>query len=214
MSYLNNLIEHPTDKAVIEIYFQGLNNSIYEKQSPDNIKFVEKSFETDLFTVESYSMYQKTKFIHIIKNSFSNIVSSLIYKSHQKEYLLINRILNSFYYDYYFLFRNSTLLDNYLIVLNEDPFTKQKTQITRIAVHLEIKSNNIPLKPTHLGDTWKVNSMTAKNFIGVDPSRLPSWKDEIHNVEVPYINYNLLTLKMNKLKRRYMTFLTLIYRIF
>ena len=175
-------------KEVLENYFKGLYYSLYEKVPKDNIRFVEKSVENAEFAFELYSMYPKAKFIHIIRNPYSNIVSFRKFKSIQKGYPLINRVLKSFYNDYYFLYKNSNLLDNYLIVSYEDLVTKPKAEMTRIADHLEIKFDDILLKPTHLGVQWEGNSMTSKPFKGIDQSRLHSWKNEIHSMEMYYIN--------------------------
>lgn len=186
--YLQELPEHCSHKEIMEKYYQGIYYALYNEELPEKIRIVEKSVENAEFAAELANMYPDAKFLHIIRNPYANMVSFRKYKSIVTGYPLINRIINSFYNDYYYLYKNLNLLDNYFVISYEKLVSQPRKEMNRIAEYLDIPFDSVLLNPTHLGESWGGNSMTDQSFNGIDSSRLQAWKGEIHPLEIYYLN--------------------------
>lgn len=176
-------------KFILEQYFKAIYYSINKRELGKERRIVEKSVENAEFAQYYNKFYPQAKFIHIIRNPYSNFVSLRKYKSIDFGYPIIRRMLRTLYNNYYYLYRNQKLIKNYFIIRYEDLVTNPSKWLKKISNFLDIEFQNSLLEPTYRGVRWKGNSLSDKNFTEISPIRLNSWKKEINPIEIIYINH-------------------------
>jgi len=186
--FIDNYFKFDKESEKISVYFNAIHMSLFKKPIPTNIRVVEKSVENAEFALELYHYFPDAKFIHIIRNPYSNIVSLRKAKSVKHNYPLINRIIRTFYNNYYFLYKNKKIIKNYYVLKYEDLILEPKTHIQKICKFLEIEYHPILERPTQLGEIWYGNSTTGKKFFNISSENLNTWENEIHPMEIFYIN--------------------------
>ncbi|NHZ84676.1 MAG: hypothetical protein GWP19_02210, partial [Planctomycetia bacterium] len=198
-----------SDKIRIQKYFAAIYYSQFSKQIPANIRIVEKSVENAEFAVDLAQYFPNAKFIHILRNPYSNFVSLRKYKSIKFGYPIMRRIIRTLYNNYYFLSHNKRRINNYYVLKYEDLVSDPRREIERLCNFLNLTFEEILLTPTSLGKLWAGNSTSGTQFWGIDTSTLNHWKSNISDFEVCYINklfthvfeeYDYPLIEYNKLK--------------
>jgi len=182
---IQNVYDH---KECISKYFGAIHYSVEGTTLPNNARIVEKSVEHAEFALELLHMFPKAKFIHILRNPYSNIVSIRKFKVLTVKFPIIRRILRTLYTNYYFLYKNRNLIKNYKVIRYEDIVSNPEFSIKDICEFLDIDFEDILMKPTYLGQPWSGNSITNTKFNKISNERLGKWKNEIYPMEVYYIN--------------------------
>jgi len=185
-SKIKNIINN--DKKLIKKYFEALYYALTSTDLPDNKRIVEKSVENAEFAIELNNLFPDAKFIHIVRNPYSNFVSLRKYKSINFGYPIIRRMIKTLYNNYYFLYKNKKVIDDYFIIRYEDLVTHPKEFIIKLCHFVNIKFRQILLTPTYNGKLWDGNSMEDKKFNTISSERLGSWQNEIYSMEIQYIN--------------------------
>lgn len=176
-------------KLSIEHYFESMYASLFKKELSDNIRVIEKSVENAEFAIDLKTMYPKAKFIHIVRNPYSNLVSIRKYKSKNKKPPVLKHIMDSMYNSYYHLEKNKRILKNdYLVVRYEDLVSDTETKMNEITDFLNITREAILYKPTVNGELWGGNSTTGKKFNKISNEFLDLWKSTITPLEIEMIN--------------------------
>lgn len=183
-----NLNEEHTIAEAFNLFVDATHLSLFDNDLESNRNWVEKSVEHTEFAVDIRKAYPKSKFIHIVRNPYSNLVSLRRYKSIGHGYPLIHRVLQTLENSYYHLEQNQRVLNNYLVVKYEDLVADPKKSMLEIASFINVDFEDVLLKPTHMGDPWQGNSGTGKAFSGVSGANLGKWKSEIHPTEAYYVN--------------------------
>ena len=70
--------------------------------------------------MELHQLFPNAKFVHIVRNPYSNIVSFRRFFTSGGTYPLLNRMISSMRNNYYFLYKNRDLIPNYYIIRYED----------------------------------------------------------------------------------------------
>lgn len=182
------LNEDHTIAEAFNLFIEAAHRSLFEMPLKENVFWVEKSVEHAEFALDIRKAFPNSKFIHIVRNPYSNLVSLRKYKSLNFGYPLIHRVLQTLENSYYHLERNQRLLDNYLVVRYEDLVSEPEKKMNEIATFMGISFDGSLLVPTNLGKPWKGNSTTGKPFSGVSSGNLDRWKNEIEPMEVAYVN--------------------------
>lgn len=172
--------------AVIEA-IEGGNNKFYiAEKSVENFEFAE--------TLSRY--FPDSKFVHIIRNPYSNVASIRKYKLHGSGRIpSYRRILKSIQQSEYYLERNSLSIDNYLKVKYEKLANDPEKMMHKIAGFLDISFDDILLRPTVLGELWEGNSVTDKKFSSIEQTYT---EKEIYQLEILLVNRFL-----NKILQRF-----------
>jgi len=187
-SFLSSASEHDDDKTRIEGYFTSIYRAIERKELPDSLRIVEKSVENAEFAYELSNLFPAAKFIHIVRNPYANFVSIRRYKSHRYGYPIIRRVVKTLYNSYYYLYKNQRTIKNYKVIEYENLVLNPKEQLTALCDFLEIVFEDILLSPTFRNQPWKGNSTTGEQFNGISSAQLDNWKNEIHPLEIFYVN--------------------------
>jgi len=179
-------IDTKTESEKIKQYI----TAIFQSLSTDfsNKRLLEKSVENAEFVGELQKIFPDAKFIHILRNPYSNWVSLRKYKSIDWGFPLINRMHKNFEESYYWLEKNKRLFSNYKVVKYEDLLLDVENVMKDVALFCEIPFEQNLIKPTYLGEPWGGNSTSEKKFLGVDASQLDKWKNEILPIEANFIN--------------------------
>ncbi|MGF7137789.1 sulfotransferase family protein [Roseimarinus sediminis] len=175
----------------IENYFAAIARSLGHEAGIDRLRVVEKSVENGEFAIELSRLFPSAKFIHIVRNPYSNIVALRKYKSIGFGFPLIDKLFNTLSNNFYWLEKNQKNIENYLLVRYEDLLTNPKNTLDQICNFLDLNFEETLLVPTSQGVQWKGNSTSNKQFSGIDASNLDKWKKELLPIEAAFINRHL-----------------------
>ncbi|MFH5831722.1 sulfotransferase family protein [Halalkalibaculum sp. DA3122] len=170
------------------LLMEGYHQALYDRPLPENKRIVEKSVEHAEFALFLQQMFPQARFIHIVRNPYANIVSLRKAKVLQSGFPLVFRMLNSLYNNYYHLYRNRQLIDDYYLVRYEDLLSDPQEEINKMVEFLDLRFDKSLLEPTKFGAPWSGNSATGRDLSGFDQSRIDSWKREISAMEILLLN--------------------------
>ncbi|MFW9805154.1 MAG: sulfotransferase [Candidatus Thorarchaeota archaeon] len=175
---------------LISLYVAASYEALMGSEMPTGSRVVEKSVEHAEFAVQLKSLFPDAKFIHILRNPYSNLVSLRRYLSrNRKKFPFLGPALSSLENSYYHMYHNSDVLrESYLVVKYEDLLTSTEEKMREIASFLNLEFHPAMLVPTTLGRDWKGNSSRGLQFSGVSTKNLEIWKEEISHLEVFYVN--------------------------
>ena len=187
---INDITEQNTKKELIKIYLNAIHYSIYGSELNPNHRIVHKAVGLAEFAMELHQLFPNAKFVHIVRNPYSNIVSFRRFFTSGGTYPLLNRMISSMRNNYYFLYKNRDLIPNYYIIRYEDLVQNFDKEIKKLCDFLDIKLEDTLFQPTSAGKVWKGNSTRNQKFKGINSSHLNVWKEKIHPIEVHYMNNN------------------------
>lgn len=177
---------HLNDREIFMAYYEAIAKSLPGKCNDNHL--VEKSVENAEFAESLSRWFPDARFLHIVRNPYSNIVSLRKFKATNHGFPLINRVIRTFYNNYYYLYRNTRLITNYKVVRYEDLVKNVKDVMNDICTFLGIEPNENMYKPTSMGKLWAGNSMYESKFEGVDDRNLDKWRKYISPMEINYLN--------------------------
>jgi hypothetical protein len=162
--------------------------SLFNKPYP-GLMFVEKSVENVEFVLEWLQLYPDAKFIHILRNPYSNLVAIRKFM-HSVRVPFLNRALISMHQSYYFLYKNLKLINpsQYKVILYEDLLNHPENTMKELANFAGIDYQESLLTPTVFQKTWTGNSTSRMSFSGVSNQNLEKWKKEITRYEISVVN--------------------------
>lgn len=182
-------------KEISDTFHSALYKSIYGTEIPGTKRIVEKSVENSEFVFEWLKLYPNAKFIHIIRNPYSNLVSLRKYiskkssnKRSRDKFPHLRNPINSMIDSFYDLRRNKRVVDNYLVVRYEDLVTNTISVMKKAADFINIEYDDILIVPTLFSEQWQGNSTRGEKFEGVSNTNLENWKNEITDFEINVVN--------------------------
>lgn len=193
------LAKSESEKERIIKYFSAIAYSLGEKRDIEKFRFVEKSVENNEFAMELKHFFPDAKFIHIIRNPYSNFVALRKYKSINYGYPLLDKLICTLHQNFYWLEKNLSTIKNYHVVKYEDLVTNPEIIMRSICNFLDIGFEDTLLKPTTLGIEWEGNSTSNTKFKGIDAGNLNNWQKELYPYEAFIINrtFNSMIKKYN-----------------
>lgn len=181
-------VDLKNEKDLINLYFETLYISLNGSNNGFlNKIIIEKSVENFEHAIDLARVFPTSKFIHIIRNPYSNIVSLRKYKTLNGVYPEMIKVLNSISQSYYHLIKNKRNIENYLIIRYEDLVTDTTKEINKICEFLNIKFDENLMQPTFRGEKWKGNSTSSVEFDGIG-NTLNKWEKEISPFEIYLVN--------------------------
>jgi len=168
--------------------FLALNQKIDIK----NKRLIEKSVENGEVALHYKKIFPNSKFIHIVRNPYANLVSLRKFKS-SKGYPNIRKLISVLNDNYYNIERNKEIIgENYFLVNYEDIIEKPKHTLKDICKFLGVSyKENILLRPTSLGEIWTGNSFDSKKTSEINSENLYKWKNHIFPMETFLLNHFL-----------------------
>ncbi|MCF8276804.1 MAG: sulfotransferase [Flavobacteriales bacterium] len=183
-----SLSENDSTKQMFEKYMESIHQSLSSGLLPDSKRVVEKSVENAEFAIELSEMFPDARFIHIVRNPYSNFVSLRKYKSVGVGFPLLNRMVKTFRNSYHYLFENQKYIKNYKVVRYEDILSQTESTMQSISEFLNIEFLPILLRPSHLGESWGGNSTTGEQFEAVSDKHADRWKNDLLPIEIACAN--------------------------
>lgn len=176
-------------KELIEIYINAVFKADKKVESTPEKRITEKSVTHHEHAIELSKYFPDAKFIHIVRNPYSNWVALRKYKSYNNTGgPLLYRIANTLTHNYYYLERNKNIIENYLVVKYEDILSNPTDTIDTICSFLDLEFNDSLLTPTKDGKLWTGNSSSNIRFTGINSDNINNWKNHIKGVDIYYIN--------------------------
>ncbi len=174
-------------RAVLDRYVEALHVSLYD-QPPAARRYVEKSVEHAEFAGMIKKMYPGARFIHIVRNPYATVVAIRKFRRATGKYPLLASLFAALENNYYYLYRNPTQVDDYLILRYEDLVTRPEEAMRKVAGFAGIGYSDTLITPTALGENWSGNSMSGKDFNGISTAPLTAWRKQIYPLEVALVN--------------------------
>ncbi len=177
-----------SDRDRFALYMDAIHHCLNHEPLPGSSRVVEKSVEHAEFAAFLQKMFPEASFVHIIRNPYATTVSLRRYKAKQGKFPLANRLFETLYNSYYYLYRNPLIIDNYHVLRYEDLVTNTEEEIDRLANFLNLSFRDSMLTPTKDGQRWKGNSISEEKMTGFDTSRIDAWHSQISAMEIRYVN--------------------------
>jgi protein-tyrosine sulfotransferase len=195
-TYLETHLQPITDlygnlAQCFEIYLKAIFRSIYGIDIAADTRFLEKSVEAAELALELQQMFPNALFIHILRNPYANLVSMRKFRMHNKKTMAFPWLgldYRSLYNSLFFLYKNSRLISNYLVIKYEDLIMAPQATLQLICEFVSLEFNTSLLQPTYLGQPWSGNSSSTVKFQGISTAQLHQWQTEISPLEIKLIN--------------------------
>jgi hypothetical protein len=177
-------------RDLILLYVKASYAALHGEDMPESMRFVEKSVEQAEFAIHLSKMFPKARFVHVVRNPYSNIVSIRRYmRIDGAPYPFLGPALRSLENSYYNLYRNRELLgETYHVVRYEDLLSTPEGTVEAICEAVGIRYSEGLLQPTSMGQRWEGNSSRGLKFKGISAKNLNLWKKEITHLEVHLVN--------------------------
>ncbi len=175
-----------SDREVIELYFNALYRSLFQQEMKEE-GVIHKTVGMAEHAMELKKIFPEARFIHIVRNPYANLVAFRKFRTYNGPYPLINRLIASLYNNFYFLYKNQQVLDDYHVLRYEDLVSSPGATMKKLCELIGIPFEENMLRPTSLEEDWAGNSSSEEPFRGVDSGRLEAWRKEIHPLEAYYV---------------------------
>lgn len=174
-------------RGFLDSYVEALHASLYD-EVPRVSRFAEKSVENAEYASLLKRLYPQAKFVHIIRNPYATIVSIRKHLT-RKHYPFLAGAINSLKNSYYYLYKNLSLLTpDYMSVCYEELVRKPEEVMREVAEFIEIEFTQALLEPTTMGEPWRGNSSSGRQFDGISTRPLSRWQEEIQPLETHLVN--------------------------
>jgi hypothetical protein len=176
-----------TPSSLMAAYLASLFYSMTGHELPSNLRVVEKSVENAEYAFAIKSMCSDAKFIHIVRNPYANMVSLRKMKCSEK-YMRICKLIGSLKNSWYYLFKNMSTIEDYMIVRYEDLIRNTEKILDNILNFLEIDYVPEMMIPTIQGSEWLGNSTSREKYSEISKAPLYAWKKSINDFEIHMAN--------------------------
>lgn len=180
----NSLVE------VISKYFDAAHQGLLNSPLPPTKRVVEKSVENAELATYLQKLFPDAFFIYILRNPYSNVYSlrKVQKKRTNRKYPSLYPILSALKNSYYHLYRNKEVLEKLFVVKYEDLLTSPIEVMQKVAAFLDINFETTLLRPSLVGEPWKGNSTTKKEFSQISSANMEMWNKEINDLEICLVN--------------------------
>lgn len=176
-------------KDEIVNYFDAIYYSIHSGPIDKNQIVVEKSVSNAENAIRLQKLFPKAKFIHLVRNPYDNLLSFRNYKlKTNRRFPSLRDLVESLKVNYYYLYKNQELIEDYFVLKYEDLVTDPENQMRKISEFIQIPFNDIFLLPTTNGSIWQGNSSQDKKFTGISKERIGQFEKQISGIEIDIIN--------------------------
>lgn len=179
---------HEIDESLLLAYFNAIKLSLGLSPLDCGKIVVEKSIENAELAWAIRAMFPESKFIHVIRDPYSNFVSIRKFKTLNNIYPSLPEIIGCLDLNYHFLELNAAILKDYLVLRYEDLLFSRDKTLSQISSFLGIDFLETLKRPTVLSQPWGGNSGKGLNLTSIDTSPAFHWKQEIRPIEVYYVN--------------------------
>lgn len=177
-------------KELFYVYMEAVLHSLNGIEGWEGRRIVEKSVENAEYAFVLRSLFPGGKFIHIVRNPYSCLVSTRKAWSHGG-YPYLRDIVESLHGSYVSLARNVLGISGYLVIRYEDLVSEPENTMRQVSEFVGMPFDPVLLRPTVLGKPWGGNSTSGKRFSGISKDALNSWKDSITDMEINFVNRRL-----------------------
>lgn len=174
-------------KELSDLYIKTMYLGLNKTQLPESVNFVEKSVENTELATEWKRFYPGARFINIIRNPYSNLVSLRKYKT-SRGYPFLRTSIWAMYNSYYHMYKNRNNIEDYKLVRYEDLISNPQETMKDLCDFLGIKFSEKLIQPSVFGESWIGNSANGKPLQRISDQNLSSWRQEINHYEIHLIN--------------------------
>ena len=202
-----------TDKQLLIEYLYSISRIVDSRiQSYSDLgqyRIIEKSIENAEYALLLKKWFPDAKFIHVIRNPYSNLVSLRKFRVKSSgHYPLLDKAIKSFLVNYKFLFLNKSVIsDDYLVLKYEDLLENPIEMAKTLAKFSGLEWDECLLTPSNMGTPWKGNSTNNTNYDQISSKDMNKWHKEISLNEIKSVNrylffvfkqFNYQELKVNR----------------
>ncbi len=187
---------------------QAMYQAIYKQSMPDRLRGVSKSvLETEYFP-EIRQMFPDSRFIYVLRNPYAHFVSAvrsmrthtgkankrdgyegMTLKALTHPYPFLGPELKRMEHSYYFMQKYARLYpDRFYVLVYDDLIADPRREMERLCRFLDLRFDEVLLRPTLMERPWKGNSWFNGDFEGIDRRPLEQWKQHIRAGEIRLVN--------------------------
>ena len=167
-----------------------------DKNYDSHKMWIEKSTGSDIFVNVIFKMYEKAKFIHILRDPRDNwaVIRNGWDKHYHTQYDSMDRLLRSVidrnYIQQKMAIDNQKIYgkDKYMVLKYEDLIKKPQDTIKDVCNFIGLDYERVNLEPTFCGIPWEGNSLSDIIYKDVDDSRIGIYKSVPEN-EIKLLEY-------------------------
>jgi protein-tyrosine sulfotransferase len=178
------------ERELSDAYNNTIHLAAQGAEVPAGKDFVEKSVENAEMCAVWQKLYPNARFVHILRNPYSNLVAMRKYGAHNRKgkYPRLQNAMQAMSNSYYWLYRNMKDQDNYHVVIYDELIADVEVVMKDLCSKLELSYNDTLTYPTHFGETWTGNSTSKTSYSKVSSKNVSAWKKDITPNEVDLIN--------------------------
>lgn len=178
------------ERELSDLYSKAIYLAVYGKEMPAHLNFVEKSVENAELSTVWRRLYPEARFVHILRNPYSNLVAMRKYGAHNRKgsYPRLQNALQAMQNSYYWLYRNLEEIPNYHVVRYEDLISDVEKVMRQLSNDIDLEYADVLSTPTNFGEQWKGNSTSGKTYSGISNKNVTAWKKDITSLEVKLVN--------------------------
>jgi protein-tyrosine sulfotransferase len=188
--HLNKTGQTPFENAdfrgFLDRYVEAMHISLYG-DSPAVRRFAEKSVENAEYAPVLKTLYPQAKFVHLIRNPYATLVALRRHLA-RRHYPFLGNAIEALDNSYYHLYKNPSILPDYLVVRYEDLVAEPSDVMKQVATFIDIDFSESLLEPTLIGEPWAGNSSSGSSFSGISSEPLTTWRREIRSLEIHFVN--------------------------
>jgi hypothetical protein len=179
------------ERQLADIYIKAIYSAVFEQNLPAKLNYVEKSVENTEMSTIWKRLYPEARFVHILRNPYSNLVAMRKYGTHNRGggFPRLQKPIQAMMNTYYWMYRNLREIPGYQMVLYDDLMKDTETTMKKLVQAIGLAFHENLLEPSHFGEFWSGNSTSGKSFKGVSSRNLNVWKGEITELEVELVNH-------------------------
>tara|TARA_B110000902_G_C14289677_1_gene580327 strand:- start:486 stop:1109 length:624 start_codon:yes stop_codon:yes gene_type:complete len=162
-------------------------HSLIDFNADKNKRILDKSVENSEFACLLKCFFPDAKFIHIIKNPYSNLVSIRRFKS-KLGFPSLYKALSLLRDSYGNLHNNIRTIKNYKLIKYEELIQEPEKVMRELCEYCELNYSDNNISPTVLSKSWSSNSTYNTKSNSIDKSILNKWSRNITNLEIHLVN--------------------------
>ncbi|MFT5055050.1 MAG: protein-tyrosine sulfotransferase, partial [Oceanospirillaceae bacterium] len=138
------------ERGLSDAYSKAIHIAARNSELPDNVDFVEKSVENAEMSTVWSGLYPQARFVHILRNPYSNLVAMRKYGSHNRNgsFPRLQNAIQAMQNSYYWLYRNRNQISNYQVLRYDDLISDVEGSMKTLSNNLGLSFIDGLTKPT------------------------------------------------------------------
>jgi protein-tyrosine sulfotransferase len=174
----------------IEILLNALYSSTMGNSPAKGQRILHKTVGLGEFAPELHQAFPSARFVHLVRDPYRTLRGWRRFQlGTSGTFPLMDRMVGSLKNNFYFLFRNRSLIPNYKVLRYEDLVHAPWDMMKELSDFLDIGfEEETMLTPSSMGKAWEGNSTTGEALQGVQASPAETPGKGLYPFEIDWVN--------------------------